>query len=119
MGPVGKTRRWYVVALLMCVTVGLYAFVWLYRVFQEKRAYTGEGTEGIVAVVLAVGAPMLPAVLLPLEVGRLYERADEVRPVTWSTGLWLLLPVLGFFVWLYRVQTAMNDYWEMVTPRSA
>ena len=119
MGRIGKTRRWYVVAMLMCVTVGVYALYWLYRVFQEKRDYSGEGTEGIVAVVLAVCMPMLPAILLPLEIGRLYERAGEVEPVTWSAGLWVLLPVLGFFLWLYRVQTAINEYWGMVTPSPA
>lgn len=119
MGPIGTTRRGYVVAFLMCVTLGVYTVVWLYRLFQEKRAYSGEGTEGIVAVVLAVGMPMLPAILLANEVGQLYERSGEVRPVTWSTALWILLPIAGFFLWLYRVQTAMNDYWEMVTPRSA
>jgi hypothetical protein len=119
MGRIGKRRRWYVVALLTCVSVGLYGLYWLYRVFQELRDYSGQGTQGVIAVVLAVNAPMLPVILLPLEIGKLYERADEIKPVTWSTGLWVLLPILGLFLWLYRVQTAINDYWEMVTPSPA
>ncbi len=29
-----------------------------------------------------------------------------------TTGLWLLLPIVGAFVWFFKVQGALNRYWE-------
>jgi hypothetical protein len=32
-------------------------------------------------------------------------------PVTGITGLWLLLPLVGAFVWFIKVQGALNRFW--------
>jgi hypothetical protein len=32
--------------------------------------------------------------------------------MTGWTGLWILLPLVGWFVWIVKVQGALNRYWE-------
>jgi len=35
-----------------------------------------------------------------------------VAPFSGWTGLWLLLPIIGAFVWFIKIQGALNRYWE-------
>ena len=49
--------------------------------------------------------------LVPSEVGKLYSRDGQQPPVTGITGLWLLLPLVGAFVWFIKVQGALNRFW--------
>jgi hypothetical protein len=32
--------------------------------------------------------------------------------VRWTVGLCNLIPIVGWFIWLYKVQTAINERWE-------
>jgi hypothetical protein len=50
--------------------------------------------------------------LLPMEVGQLYKREGAVEPVSAVTGFWILLPLVGWFIWLVKVQGRLNDYWS-------
>lgn len=56
------------------------------------------------------------AFLLPLEVGGLYERVGRPQPVSWLTGFWALLPLVGWIVWVVKVQGALDRYWASVGP---
>ena len=38
--------------------------------------------------------------------------APGSAPVRGITGLWVLLPIIGQFVWFIKVQGALNRYWE-------
>ena len=40
------------------------------------------------------------------------ERDGVTSPVRGVTGLWLLLPLVGPFVWFVKVQGALNGYWR-------
>jgi hypothetical protein len=43
----------------------------------------------------------------------MYEDLDQgTSPVRGVTGLWMLLPIVGIFVWFIKVQRALNRYWE-------
>jgi hypothetical protein len=43
----------------------------------------------------------------------MYEDLDgQSSPVRGITGLWILLPLAGPFVWFIKVQGALNRYWE-------
>jgi hypothetical protein len=45
-------------------------------------------------------------------VGRLYSRDGLVPPVSGVTGLWVLLPLVGWIIWVIKTQGRLNDYWE-------
>jgi hypothetical protein len=39
--------------------------------------------------------------------------------MTGWTGLWVLLPLVGWFVWVVKVQGALNRYWQSHEATSA
>ncbi len=50
--------------------------------------------------------------LIPSEIGKMYKLDGREPPFSGWTGLWLLLPIIGAFVWFIKVQGALNRYWE-------
>lgn len=117
-GPPGKIRSWGVVAILTIITCGIYGLFWQYYVFQENKEHSGEGVGGTVGVILAIFIGIVNIFLLPAEVGNIYAKAGQEKPVTGVTGFWAIIPIVGWFIWLYKVQNAINRRWEQmgVTP---
>ncbi len=48
----------------------------------------------------------------PSEVGKLYSREGQHQPVSGVTGFWMFLPLIGFIIWVVKVQGALNRFWE-------
>lgn len=116
-GPVGKQRDTLAVLLLSLVTFGLYSLYYFYATHEEMKRYSGTGIGGVLGLVLAIFLGLVTAFTLPLEVGGLYERAGRQAPVSVLTGLWYLLPLIGGLVWLFKVNGALNRFWEMAEVR--
>jgi hypothetical protein len=110
--PLGKPRGWVVVALLTLVTLGIYGFVWWYKSFQEMKDYSGNGVGGVVGLILAILIGFVTPFIMSAEVGRLYGAEGQEPPVTGVTGLWILLPLVGTFIWLAKTQNALSAFWE-------
>lgn len=110
-GAVGQLRKPLTVALLTLVTCGIYGLWWYYRNFEDMKAYSGEGVGGGIGLLLAIFCGIVAVFLFPAEVGNLYEREGKEKPVSAITGLWNLLPIVGFFIFIFKVQGALNDYW--------
>lgn len=106
---VGRHRKPLVVLLLMIVTLGIYGLYWIYISFAEVRAYRGQGTSGIVGLLLA----LIPVsiFLLPSHIGDMYAEGGKTKPITGMTGLWALIPLIGGIVWLFKVQGRLNEFW--------
>jgi Domain of unknown function (DUF4234) len=111
-GALGKVRSPVTVILLSIITLGIYAIVWQYMTFQEMKDHSGEGVGGTVGLLLAIFIGIVNVFLMPSEVAKLYERAGEESPVSAVTGCWILLPLIGGFIWLFKTQGALNKYWE-------
>ena len=117
-GPVGQVRSTGTCVLLTIVTLGFYTWYWYYKTHEEMKQHTGTGIGGPVALILAI----LVGVVMPFfsshEVGGLYERRGEARPVSAVTGLWALLLgwffFVGLIVWFVKTNGALNDYWRSV-----
>lgn len=107
--PIGRHRGVGTVILLMIITLGIYALYWIFITFAELRAHRGTGVSGIVGLLLA----LIPVsiFLLPSYVGNTYAEAGRPKPMTGLTGLWALVPLIGSFVWVIKVQGALNHYW--------
>jgi len=110
-GPLGKPRGILFVILISIVTLGIYHLYWVFKVFDELKQHTGEGIGGIIALVIALVVGVVNYFVLPSEVGKSYRRDGRIAPMTGWTGLWILLPIVGWFVWIVKVQGAMNRYW--------
>ena len=108
---VGTARPPAVVILLTLVTLGIYGLFWQYRVFKELKDYSGEGIGGGLALLFAFLVGIVNIFLLPAEIGALYTREGQEAPLSGVTGFWILLPLVGWFIWLVKVQSRMNEFW--------
>jgi hypothetical protein len=111
-GPKGKVREWVAVAIFSIITLGIYYLVWSYKVFKENKDFSGEGVGGVIGLILALLLGIVNWFLLPSEIGNIYERMGREKPVRGVTGFWNLIPIVGFFIWIWKVQTAMNGVYE-------
>ena len=111
-GKVGTIRSPLTVLLLMIITLGIYGIVYYYKTFSEMKDYSGEGVGGGVGLLLSLFCSIVVIFLIPAEVGNLYERDGREKPVSGITGLWMVLPLIGTLVWLWKVQGGLNDFWE-------
>lgn len=114
-GPVGKIRGTGMSILLMIVTLGIYSIVWFYKTHDELKRHSGEGLGGGLALLLALLVGFVMPYLTSNEVGRLYERRGEEKPVSAMTGLWYFpgsLIIVGPIVWFVKTNGALNRYWS-------
>lgn len=112
-GPTGETRKLWKVIVLWLITLGFYGWYWMYKQHKEIQDYGGVGVGGPVGLVFAILLPIVNYFLLPSEFGQLQSRIDKVpNERSGWTGLWVVIPVLGFFIWLVKMQGSLNRYWE-------
>jgi hypothetical protein len=121
VGPIGKVRGTGTCILLTVVTFGIYSLVWYYMVHDEMKRHSGQGVGGGVALVLGLFVGIAMPFVTSNEVGNLYERRGQAKPVSAATGLWMLL--LGWFffvgaiVWFVKTNGALNAYWRSQRAR--
>ena len=115
-GPIGNTRSIPLSILWAIITFWIYTFIWVYRTQDEIKRYSGNGIGGVLGLVIWLVAGIVTYFVVPSEVRYLYEDHDGGEPgsapVRGTTGLWVLLPIIGQFVWFIKVQGALNRYWE-------
>ena len=110
-GPVGQVRSTGTCILLFIITLGIYGWIYYYKTHEEMKQHSGEGLGGAVALILGMFVSLVMVFLHPAAVGSLRERAGQEKRVTGMTGLWMLLPIAGAFVWFIKTNGALNDYW--------
>ena len=115
LGPIGQVRSTGTCVLLTVVTLGFYTWYWYYRTHDEMKRHTGAGLGGGIALLLAILVGIVMPFLTSHEVGELYARRGQQRPVSAMTGLWYLLLgwffLVGAIVWFVRTNKALNEYW--------
>jgi putative drug exporter of the RND superfamily len=101
--------------VLYVVTLGFYGWYWAYKVHKAERERTGEGLGGPLGLLVWILVWPVSAFLIPRGLGRMYESAGKAAPVSSRTGLWLFpfgLLIIPAGVWFWKVQSALNRYWE-------
>ena len=121
LGPAGKVRSTWAVIGLSIITFGVYSLYYYFATHQEMKDHTGEGVGGALGLVIALFTlGLVTPFLLPHEVGTLYARQGRPRPVSATTGLWILLGsflLVGPLVWLIKTNGALNAYWRSMGAR--
>src|SRR5216683_1967963 len=102
-GPLGQPRGIGFVIVISIVTLGIYHLYWVYKTFDELKQRTGDGIGGVLGLVIAIVIGIVNAFVIPSEVGHMYRGDGEEPPLTGWTGLWILLPIVGWFVWIVKV----------------
>jgi hypothetical protein len=124
----GKPRGVGFVIIITIVTLGIYGIYWTYKSYSELKRYRGQGVSGIVGVLL--GIVIVGIFLLPSYVGRMYKEdliekgedpisAAKQVPITGWSGFLVLIPYVGSIVWLAKIQSKLNNFWEGQALRSA
>lgn len=111
-GAIGNIRPTGKAILLYIVTLGIYGLVWWFKTHSEMKDHTGQGLGGGIALLLAFFVGIVMLFLTPNEIGSLYKRRGQEAPVSAITGLWILLPIAGPFIWFMKTNGALNDYWR-------
>ena len=117
---IGQVRGTGLAILLFVVTFGIYGLYWFYVVHDEMRRHKGQGLGGGLALVLAFFITIVMPYLTSQEVGEMYERRGQRRPVSGATGLWYFpgsFLIVGPLVWFILTNNALNDYWRSVGAR--
>lgn len=118
-GPLGRKRGIGFAILVAIVTLGIYALYWVFKTHEEVRNHSGQGVGGVLGLVIYLVVSPITWFLIPSEVGKMVELDGRERPFTGWTGLWLLLPIVGAFVWFIKVQGALNRYWDTKAAQRA
>jgi hypothetical protein len=125
-GRVGETRSVGLTILWSILTIGIYTLFWTYWTFDELERYRGRGLGGTLGLVLYVVciflgwvASAVIGILLWSEIKSLFEEDVRRSPHSPLWGLWLLLPIVGNFVWYIPTQQALNDFWRSKTAAAA
>jgi Domain of unknown function (DUF4234) len=112
VGPPGQPRGIGFGILLFIVTLGVYGWYWVFKTQDEVKNHSGQGVGGVIGLVIYILINPVTWFLVPSEVGKMYRLDGREAPFTGWTGLWLLLPIVGAFVWFIKIQGALNRYWE-------
>jgi len=110
-GPTGKIRNPWIVILFTIITLGIYGLYWQYMVFSEMKANSGTGVGGPIGLLLAIIIGIVNWFLIPAELGAIYAGEGREKPVSGLTGFWNFIPIVGFFIWVIKVQGKMNELW--------
>jgi len=110
--PVGKVRSAAAVIIFSIITLGIYFLYWTYQVFRELKEHTNQGIGPIIGLVIAIVINPVNWFVLPSEVGNMYQAGGQPKPVSGATGFWNLIPLIGFIIWIVKVQGALNRAWE-------
>ena len=111
-GPLGQPRGIGFAILLAIVTLGIYTLYWVFKTQDEVKEHSGIGVGGVVGLVIYIVLSPVTWFLIPSEIGKMFKADGREAPFTGWTGLWLLLPIVGAFVWFIKIQGALNGYWE-------
>ena len=118
-GPLGHPRGIGFAILIFIVTLGIYSLYWVFKTQDEVKQHSGAGVGGVLGLVIYILISPITWFLIPSEVGKMFKDDGRPAPFTGWTGLWMLLPLVGIFVWFVKVQGALNRYWESKAAGSA
>jgi hypothetical protein len=82
---------------------------------EEIKQHTSEGLGGVLGLVIWILLNPVEAFVIPSEVGKMYEKDGQQRPMSGWSGLWLFpggILIIPAIVWFVKVQGALNRYWE-------
>jgi hypothetical protein len=99
------------VILISIVTLGIYHLYWVFKTCEEMKKHRGEGIGGIIALLIQFVFAPINWFVIPSEVGKTYKDDGRDAPLTGWTGAWMFLPLIGFIIWVVRVQGGLNRYW--------
>jgi hypothetical protein len=112
----GKVRSPIAVILLSIVTCGIYQIYWLFKVSGDVNNALGEQriSAPLYFLLGLLCFPLIYVGMYKLDIGIFDIRTRVGFPATKNFVMWLLLSLIGigFIVFMYQVQSQLNEIWE-------
>jgi hypothetical protein len=109
----GNRRSIGLTILLSIITCGIWTFVWSYKNGEELKRWSGTGLGGVAYLLITIFISPVTMFMMANEVENLYRKEGRNPPITTLWGLWFLLPLFGLFIWYFKMQKALNEYWTL------
>ena len=77
----------------------------------KVREPAAVGIGPIIALVIGIVISPVNWFVLPSEIGNMYAAAGKEKPMSGVTGFWNFIPLVGFIIWVVKVQHALNRAW--------
>jgi len=106
-----KVRSPLAVIVFTIITVGIYGLYWYYQVGREMREYNGSGLGPGINLVLAIFLGIVLLFTVPNDVRTTYENDGRPADISALTGFWNLIPIIGWIIWVVKVQSRLNVLW--------
>lgn len=107
-----KVRSPAAVIILSIITLGIYHLYWFYQVGREMKEYNGSGLGPVANLLLGIFVSIVLLFTLPNDVKATYEAAGKQTDISALTGFWNLIPIVGWIIWVVKVQSRLNTLWE-------
>jgi hypothetical protein len=124
-----KIRSPWAPALLPIITLGIYFFVWYYRINREMRDYgraTGSQelgeSPGMSLLAVTLGALVIvPALISTYNTARRIQTAQQIAGIEFRLNGWLALVMYLLLapVFFAYEQSELNKVWQQQGPASA
>lgn len=106
------------------ITLGIYTFVWYYKINKELHEYTGEGNPTTSLMAMLFGW----IIIVPPFVS-MYKTGERIVAAQGKAGLaeriapilvlvLAIVPIANFF-WSFYVQKNLNEVWDAASGRAA
>ena len=113
-GPPGRPRGIGFAILIEIITLGIYGFYWVWVTQDEVKKHCGQGVGGPVGFIIYFVFSPVTFFLMPSEVEKMLSMSGRPSRVSWKTGFWLFLPIIGWIIWFVKIQDSLSDYWRQL-----
>lgn len=107
-----KVRSPAAVIIFSIITLGIYQIYWFYQVGREMKQYNGSGLGPVANLLLGLFISIVLLFTIPNDVKATYETAGKQSDISALTGFWNLIPIVGWIIWVVKVQSRLNSLWE-------
>lgn len=113
--PVGKTRSPILVPLFTLLTAGIYGIYWWCISMADIKRYRGRRGVGgfftLISLLIVILALILPFIMAG-NIDKARREAGLARTISFLSGLWAFLPVVGMIVFMVLMQQQLNRLWQ-------
>jgi hypothetical protein len=106
-GKIGLDQPPTTIFLLWLVTCGLYAYYWIYKTAEDLQQRTGKGQGGLTTVLLTL--VIVGPFMLSQAIGDAQEARGRPRTISWTTYLWVLIPIYGIYKYVNTVEPVLGE----------